>query len=78
MTLITVIKRTKSQYSKNQYNHSSDNMPINIIVIIHNGNPDQVVAMSKYALLMIHKSMVGSGGNADELLKDVEMLNDPD
>jgi ATP-dependent protease ClpP protease subunit len=35
----------------------------------------QVVAMSKYALLMIHKPMVGSGGNADELLKDVQMLN---
>jgi ATP-dependent Clp protease protease subunit len=31
--------------------------------------------MSKYALLMIHKPMVGSGGNADELLKDVQMLN---
>jgi len=35
----------------------------------------QVVAMSKYALLMIHKPMIGSGGNADELLKDVQMLN---
>ena len=35
----------------------------------------QTVAMSKYALLMIHKPMVGSGGNADELLKDVQMLN---
>ena len=35
----------------------------------------QKVAMSKYALLMIHKPMVGSGGNADELLKDVQMLN---
>jgi len=33
------------------------------------------VEMSKYALLMIHKPMVGSGGNADELLKDVQMLN---
>src|ERR1700712_3590390 len=35
----------------------------------------QKVVMSKYALLMIHKPMVGSGGNADELLKDVQMLN---
>ena len=35
----------------------------------------QTVTMSKYALLMIHKPMVGSGGNADELLKDVQMLN---
>ncbi|SDE89154.1 Clp protease [Mucilaginibacter pineti] len=35
----------------------------------------QQVVMSKYALLMIHKPMVGSGGNADELLKDVQMLN---
>jgi len=35
----------------------------------------QTVEMSKYALLMIHKPMVGSGGNADELLKDVQMLN---
>jgi ATP-dependent protease ClpP protease subunit len=35
----------------------------------------QSVVMSKYALLMIHKPMVGSGGNADELLKDVQMLN---
>jgi ATP-dependent protease ClpP protease subunit len=33
------------------------------------------ITMSKYALLMIHKPMVGSGGNADELLKDVQMLN---
>jgi len=33
------------------------------------------VVMSKYALLMIHKPMAGSGGNADELLKDVQMLN---
>src|ERR1700744_28323 len=35
----------------------------------------QTVVMSKYVLLMIHKPMVGSGGNADELLKDVQMLN---
>ena len=35
----------------------------------------KIVIMSKYALLMIHKPMVGSGGNADELLKDVQMLN---
>lgn len=33
------------------------------------------LVMSKYALMMIHKPMVGSGGNADELLKDVQMLN---
>ncbi|MDP9080921.1 MAG: Clp protease ClpP [Bacteroidota bacterium] len=33
------------------------------------------VVMSKYALMMIHKPLVGSGGNADELLKDVQMLN---
>lgn len=33
------------------------------------------VVMSKYALLMIHKPMVGSGGNADELMQDVQMLN---
>ncbi|MES2428937.1 MAG: head maturation protease, ClpP-related [Bacteroidota bacterium] len=33
------------------------------------------IIMSKYALLMIHKPMVGSGGNADELLKDVQLLN---
>jgi len=33
------------------------------------------IVMSKYALLMIHKPMVGSGGNADELLKDVQLLN---
>jgi ATP-dependent Clp protease protease subunit len=33
------------------------------------------IVMSKYALLMIHKPLVGSGGNADELLKDVQMLN---
>jgi len=35
----------------------------------------QTVVMSKYALLMIHKPMVDSGGNADELLQDVQMLN---
>src|ERR1700744_1985054 len=35
----------------------------------------QTVVMSKYVLLMIHKPMVGSGGNADELLKDIQMLN---
>jgi ATP-dependent Clp protease protease subunit len=35
----------------------------------------QTIIMSKYALLMIHKPMVGSGGNADELLKDIQMLN---
>jgi len=35
----------------------------------------KTVIMSKYALLMIHKPMVGSGGNADELLQDVQMLN---
>lgn len=35
----------------------------------------QQVIMSKYALLMIHKPIVGTGGNADELLKDVQMLN---
>jgi len=35
----------------------------------------QRIIMSKYALLMIHKPMVGSGGNADELLKDIQMLN---
>ena len=35
----------------------------------------QTIVMSKYALLMIHKPMVGTGGNADELLKDVQMLN---
>jgi ATP-dependent Clp protease protease subunit len=35
----------------------------------------QNIVMSKYALLMIHKPMVGSGGNADELLKDAQMLN---
>lgn len=35
----------------------------------------QSIVMSKYALLMIHKPMVGSGGNSDELLKDVQMLN---
>ena len=35
----------------------------------------QTIVMSKYALLMIHKPMVGSGGNADELMKDIQMLN---
>ncbi|RZA03021.1 MAG: Clp protease ClpP [Sphingobacteriaceae bacterium] len=35
----------------------------------------QNIVMSKYALLMIHKPMVGSGGNSDELLRDVQMLN---
>jgi ATP-dependent Clp protease protease subunit len=35
----------------------------------------KTVVMSKYALLMIHKPMVGTGGNADELLKDVQLLN---
>ncbi|HVS93974.1 MAG TPA: head maturation protease, ClpP-related [Mucilaginibacter sp.] len=35
----------------------------------------KTVVMSKYALLMIHKPMVGTGGNADELLKDIQMLN---
>src|ERR1700712_3908564 len=35
----------------------------------------KTIVMSKYALLMIHKPMVGSGGNSDELLKDVQMLN---
>src|SRR6202012_4560077 len=35
----------------------------------------KAVVMSKYALLMIHKPLVGTGGNADELLKDVQMLN---
>lgn len=35
----------------------------------------QSIVMSKYALLMIHKPMVGSGGNSDELLRDVQMLN---
>jgi ATP-dependent protease ClpP protease subunit len=33
------------------------------------------IVMSKYALLMIHKPMVDAGGNADELLKDIQMLN---
>ncbi|QJD95160.1 Clp protease ClpP [Mucilaginibacter robiniae] len=33
------------------------------------------IVMSKYALLMIHKPLVDSGGNADELLKDIQMLN---
>ena len=41
-------------------------------IIAMGGN---IVVMSKYALLMIHKPMVGTGGNADELLKDVQMLN---
>ncbi|HEY8783606.1 MAG TPA: head maturation protease, ClpP-related [Mucilaginibacter sp.] len=35
----------------------------------------KTIVMSKYALLMIHKPMVGTGGNADELLKDVQLLN---
>lgn len=35
----------------------------------------KTVVMSKYALLMIHKPMVDTGGNSDELLKDVQMLN---
>ena len=35
----------------------------------------KTVIMSKYALLMIHKPMVDTGGNSDELLKDVQMLN---
>lgn len=35
----------------------------------------QQIIMSKYALLMVHKPMVGTGGNADELLKDIQMLN---
>ena len=35
----------------------------------------QNTIMSKYALLMIHKPMIGTGGNADELLKDIQMLN---
>ena len=34
----------------------------------------QSIVMSKYALLMIHKPMVGSGGNSDELLKDVQIV----
>ncbi|PJJ79967.1 head maturation protease, ClpP-related [Mucilaginibacter auburnensis] len=33
------------------------------------------IVMSKYALLMIHKPIAGSGGNADELLKDIHLLN---
>jgi ATP-dependent Clp protease protease subunit len=33
------------------------------------------VVMSKYALMMIHKPLVETGGNADELLEDVQMLN---
>lgn len=35
----------------------------------------EVLIMSKYAMLMIHKPMVGSGGNADELQNDIDMLN---
>ncbi|HEY0246229.1 MAG TPA: head maturation protease, ClpP-related [Mucilaginibacter sp.] len=35
----------------------------------------KTIVMSKYALLMIHKPMVDTGGNSDELLKDVQMLN---
>src|ERR1700679_3094899 len=35
----------------------------------------KTIVMSKYALLIINKPMVGTGGNADELLKDVQMLN---
>lgn len=35
----------------------------------------QTVHMSKYGILMIHKPMVGSNGNADDLLKDANMLN---
>jgi ATP-dependent Clp protease protease subunit len=35
----------------------------------------KTVVMSKYALLMIHKPMVDTGGNSDELLKDIQMLN---
>lgn len=31
--------------------------------------------MSKYAMLMIHKPMVGSGGNADQLQSDINMLD---
>lgn len=33
------------------------------------------VVMSKYALMMIHKPMVDTGGNSDELLQDIQMLN---
>lgn len=35
----------------------------------------QKVVMSKYALLMIHKPAVGSGGDADALASDINMLN---
>jgi ATP-dependent Clp protease protease subunit len=35
----------------------------------------KTIVMPKYALLMIHKPMVDTGGNSDELLKDVQMLN---
>src|SRR5471030_333651 len=35
----------------------------------------KTIVMSKYALLMIHKPMVDTGGNSDELLKDIQMLN---
>lgn len=34
-----------------------------------------VVVMSKYAMLMIHKPAVGSGGNADQLQSDINMLD---
>ena len=33
------------------------------------------VVMSKYAMLMIHKPMVGSGGNADQPQSDINMLD---
>lgn len=33
------------------------------------------VKMSKYGLLMIHKPMTSTGGNADDLIKDAAMLN---
>src|SRR6195952_3729326 len=33
----------------------------------------KIITRSKSALRMIHKPMVDSGGNADELLKDVQM-----
>lgn len=35
----------------------------------------QTVVMSKYALLMIHKPITYSGGNADDLNGDIAMLN---
>lgn len=35
----------------------------------------QIVVMSKYAMLMIHKPAVGSGGNADQLQSDINMLD---